>query len=72
MYPWKVNTEGANLNLTFAPKGERAHKINLAGLIRSDFHQPFGIYDGEFKDNSDCIYPITNLFGLAEHHVTRY
>jgi hypothetical protein len=72
MAPWKVNTEGGNLDLTFVPKGERAQKINLAGLIQSDFHQPFGKYRGEFNDDSGGIYPITNFFGLAEHHATRY
>lgn len=72
MEPWKVNTEGGNLNLSFVPKGERAQKINLAGLIRSDFHQPFGIYSGRFKDDSGGVCPIANFFGLAEHHVTRY
>ena len=72
MDPWKVRTNGGNLNLTFMPQGERVQKINMAGLIQSDFHQPFGIYNGEFKDDSGNIYPITNFFGLAEHHVTRY
>ena len=72
MEPWKVNTDGGNLSLTFVPKGERAQKINLAGLISSDFHQPFGIYSGEFRDDNDSIYPIANFFGLAEQHVTRY
>jgi len=72
MDPWKVNTHGGKLDLSFVPQGERAQKINIAGLIRSDFHQPFGIYNGEFKDDSGSIYPIANFFGLAEHHVTRY
>jgi hypothetical protein len=72
MDPWKVSTEGGNLNLSFVPRGERAQKINMAGLIKSDFHQPFGMYSGEFKDDSGSIYPFANFFGLAEQHITRY
>ncbi len=72
MDPWKVNTEVGNLELTFVPDGERTHQLNIAGIIRSDFHQPFGKYRGFFKDDSACIYPVANFFGLAEHHVTRY
>ena len=72
MDPWKVSTEGGNLNLAFKPQGERAQKINMAGLIQSDFHQPFGIYKGEFKDEKGNIYPVADFFGLAEQHITRY
>jgi hypothetical protein len=72
MEPWKVKTSDGNLNLIFVPQGERAQKINLAGLISSDFHQPFGKYSGEFQDDRGDIYPLTDFFGLAEKHVTRY
>ena len=72
MDPWKVNTAGENLNLSFLPKGQRAQKINIAGLISSNFHQPFGLYNGIFKDEQGNIYPIKDFFGLAEHHITRY
>jgi hypothetical protein len=70
-HPWEINTTDEHLNLLFTPSGERAEKIN-AGLILSDFHQPFGMYNGRFKDDNNRIYPLANLFGLAEHHVTRY
>lgn len=69
--PWRVKTTDGYLDLQFVPSGERAEKIN-AGLILSDFHQPFGFYNGRFKDEHDRIYPIVDCFGLAEHHVTRY
>ena len=72
MEPWKIKTTDGNLNLTFVPQGERAQKINFAGLISSDYHQPFGKYSGEFRDGRGGIYPLTNFFGLAEKHVTRY
>jgi hypothetical protein len=72
MKPWKMKTTDGNLNLSFMPLGERSQKINTAGLIRSDFHQPFGLYSGTFRDDQGIIYPIKDFFGLAEHHVTRY
>jgi Protein of unknown function (DUF2804) len=72
MEPWKVKTTNENLQLTFVPHGERTQKINLAGLISSDYHQPFGLYNGVFKDEQGNIYPVQDFFGLAEHHITRY
>jgi hypothetical protein len=30
------------------------------------------MYNGRFKDENNRMYPLTNFFGLAEHHVTRY
>jgi hypothetical protein len=69
--PWEVKTTDGYLDLLFTPSGQRAEKISV-GLIVSDFHQPFGMYNGRFKDENNRIYPITNCFGLAEHHVTKY
>ena len=71
LHPWEVKTNDGCMDLIFTPSGERAEKISI-GLIVSDFHQPFGLYNGRFKDNNNRIYPITDFFGLAEHHVTRY
>lgn len=70
--PWKIKTMDGKLDLSFVPEGERAQKINTAGMIRSDFHQPFGLYNGSFKEDRGMIRPIKDLFGLAEHHLTRY
>ena len=69
--PWEMKTTDGYLDLLFTPSGQRAEKIN-AGIIFSDFHQPYGMYNGRFKDDNNRIYPLANLFGLAEHHVTRY
>jgi hypothetical protein len=69
--PWEVRTKDGYLDLLLKPSGERAEKIN-AGIICSDFHQLFGLFNGRFKDENSRIYQMNNLFGLAEHHVTRY
>ena len=71
MHPWEMKTTDGCMDLVFTPSGERAEKISV-GLIESNFHQPFGLYNGRFKDENILIYPITNFFGLAEHHVSRY
>ena len=73
MQPWKMKTTDGKLVLSFIPQGERAQKTNIAGgLILSDFHQPFGLYNGRFTENESGSHPIQDFFGLAEHHVTRY
>jgi hypothetical protein len=70
--PWKIHTNDGLLDLFFIPAGERAQKLSAAGLVRSDFHQPFGLYRGSFTDDRGINFPFENMFGLAEHHVTRY
>ncbi len=70
--PWTMRTTEGELDVYFTPEGERSQKINKAGIIRSDFHQPFGLFDGRFKDGRGVIHPVKDLFGLAEHHMTRY
>ncbi len=71
MKKWKMRTTDSRVSLEFEPAGERAEKINL-GLIKSDFHQPFGLYNGSITDDAGAVHPIENMFGLAEHHLTRY
>jgi len=70
--PWKMRTADGRADLTFRPVGERAESINIAGLIRSDFRQPFGYYNGTLTGEDGRVYQVRDFFGLAEHHVTRY
>ncbi len=72
MKPWNMKTTDGKLDLSFVPVGERAEIINVAGIIRSDFRQPFGLYKGRFADGQGVTHSISDFFGLAEHHVTRY
>ena len=67
-----MKTTDGRLEVLFEPLGERAGRVNTAGIIRSDFHQPFGLYSGRFADAGGVGQTFSNLFGLAEHHVTRY
>ncbi len=71
MRPWRMRTTDGRVHLVFQPQGERAEKIDL-GLIKSDFHQPFGLYGGHLVDDAGVIHRVDDMFGLAEHHLTRY
>ena len=70
--PWKIRTTDGRLELSFAPAGQRHQKVNTAGIIRSNFHQPFGLYSGRFIDDQGKVHGISEFFGLAEDHLTRY
>ena len=70
--PWIMKTTDGSLDLKFEPEGQRSQKISIAGLIKSDFHQPFGRFNGRFVDGRGVTHDVKNFFGLAEHHITRY
>ncbi len=71
MRPWRMRTTDGRVELAFRPQGERAQRINL-GLVRSDFHQPFGLYEGCLTDDGGMRHALRDAFGLAEYHLTRY
>ena len=70
--PWTMRTTDEKLNLYFDPAGERAAKTSIAVILRSDFHQPFGLFNGRFRDDRGLDHAIKDFFGLAEDHITRY
>lgn len=69
--PWHIYTTDSRVDLTFTPQGERAERIRVPGLVHSDFHQPFGMYDGFFVDNAGQHHTISHAFGVAEHHILK-
>jgi Domain of unknown function (DUF2804), C-terminal/Domain of unknown function (DUF2804), N-terminal len=69
--PWKMRTTDGNCDLTFTPQGERSDKINM-GLIVSDYHQPYGVFNGTVTDASGERYEVENIFGVTEHHLARF
>lgn len=71
MRAWRMRTTDSRASLLFEPQGERAEKIDV-GLIKSDFHQPFGLYNGWITDDAGDRHSVEDMFGLAEHHLTRY
>ncbi len=68
--PWFIKTTDGSVDVEFRPRGERAERIRVGPLL-SDFHQPFGTFRGKLAWGSE-EYSVEDLFGLCEHHVTRY
>jgi Domain of unknown function (DUF2804), C-terminal/Domain of unknown function (DUF2804), N-terminal len=69
--PWKISTTGGEMDLTFKPQGERAGKISI-GVVMSDFHQPFGTFEGRMAGPDGSTVKVDKLFGLCEHHLARF
>ncbi len=69
--PWHIITTDGRVDLTFTPEAERAERINAAGLMVSDFHQPLGTYHGTLIDDAGQTHSVDNLFGIAEYHIMR-
>ncbi len=68
---WHLNSAGAEVDLTFRPRGKRAENLNL-GLVRSSFQQPWGTFRGSLYPTgtgtgSEEI-PVEDLFGVCEDH----
>jgi hypothetical protein len=71
MEPWRVYTTGGEMKLDFLPEGERKGCIN-AGVLMSDFHQPFGKFSGNMAGPDGTTVEVEGLFGLCEHHLARF
>ncbi|MHB8896759.1 MAG: DUF2804 domain-containing protein [Candidatus Geothermincolia bacterium] len=69
--PWHIETSGGSCVLDFEPRGERRGKVN-ALVVKSDFHQPYGVFNGTATDSDGCVHEIDDYFGVVEHHVARY
>jgi hypothetical protein len=53
--------------LRFAPEAERSRRDNLL-LLRSDYRAPFGSFSGTLPGGI----PLTQAFGVVEHHRARW
>lgn len=69
--PWRVRTTDGRCDLTFTPQGERAGKINL-GVIKSDYHQPYGVFNGTVVDDDGRSFELRDFFGVTELHIARF
>jgi hypothetical protein len=60
---WRIHSlRGDAVSLRFRPQGARAQRLNL-GLLRSDFVQPYGVFDGVVAGHE-----VANAFGVVEVH----
>ncbi|MDP8254958.1 MAG: DUF2804 domain-containing protein [Candidatus Alcyoniella australis] len=71
MSPWTIRTTDELCDLRFEPQGERAGKINL-GLLKSDYHQPFGTFSGRVVDAKGREHKIERMFGVTEYHTAKF
>jgi len=63
---WNMRSSDGKVNISFAPEGERAKNLNL-GIIKSYYHQPFGIFTGELADGKEK-YVLKEVYGFTEEH----
>ncbi len=62
---WRIQSKTDGLvDLRFRPLGARAQHLDL-GLIRSDFVQPYGLFEGRVGNEA-----LRDVFGVVENHVS--
>jgi len=66
---WKLTTEDKVLDIKFTPELERYENINL-GLVVSNFHQPFGKFEGTVSIGGKV--KKINMFGFCEEHYAKW
>lgn len=68
---WRVvsQDDGAHVDLSFAPLGARSQQIN-AGLLRSSFVQPFGLFSGHIQVPGGPRVAVDNGLGVVEDHLS--
>lgn len=67
MRPWRISDPEGRLDLTFTPFLERVAASDV-WLVRSEVHQMFGRYNGQFTTNEGENVPVHDLVGWAEDH----
>ncbi len=68
---WHIVTDNGQVNLQFTPRNVRSEKLNLI-LLKSNFRQYVGDYNGVIHDNNGKPYKLSNVLGLAEDHYAKW
>ena len=68
---WHIQSDNGQVDLHFTPRNVRSEKLNLI-LLKSNFRQFIGDYNGVIHDNSGKKYKLSNVLGLAEHHYAKW
>ena len=71
MRPWCFTDDQSRLDLTFTPFKDRTARTNL-GIIFSEVHQMFGLYNGRVILDDGSPLEIHDLIGFAEEHHARW
>jgi hypothetical protein len=69
---WRIASPDSVISLDFAPVGKRTGKINVLGLLRSDYYQPFGIFSGSIRPPGALPIRIGTLRGVTEEHFAKW
>ncbi|KJY81948.1 hypothetical protein TW81_16505 [Vibrio galatheae] len=69
--PWRIYSEDGRVELTFQPINQRNEKINLL-LLKSNFRQFIGYFDGFVTDGFGHKHPIVQVIGLTEDHYAKW
>lgn len=72
MRPWHVTDDEGRLDLVFLPEIDRTDHMNIAGVLKTDQHQVFGLFNGHviLDDGSELC--VRGLRASAEHIYNRY
>ena len=68
---WRIYSSDGQVNLTFTPLNKRSEKLNL-WLLKSNFRQFIGLFNGTVKDSLGQDYKIVQCLGLTEDHFARW
>ncbi|QYJ90987.1 DUF2804 domain-containing protein [Shewanella halotolerans] len=68
---WQISSQDGRVALNFRPLNRRQEKLNL-WLLKSNFRQYLGYFDGEIRDGLGRTHRIDNLLGLTEDHFARW
>lgn len=67
MKPWRIHDEEGFVDLDFTPQGVKLDQLNLM-VIKMDYRQPYGLFNGTIKDAAGTTYEIKDAFGVTEHN----
>ncbi|MCG9740233.1 DUF2804 domain-containing protein [Shewanella insulae] len=68
---WQISSLDGRVALNFRPLNRRQERLNL-WLLKSNFRQYLGYFDGEIRDGLGRTHRIDNLLGLTEDHFARW
>jgi hypothetical protein len=62
---FRLEDKSGRIHLVFTADGSKVEKLNF-GLIRMDYEQFYGNYNGELQDEDGVVHRISNAFGPLE------
>lgn len=71
MRPWRATAPSGALDLTLTPRFDRHARTNV-GVLATEVHQMFGIWDGTFLTDTGEQVTIEGLQGFAEESRSRW